>query len=212
MMTLTIIIAALVVLGFLLLAASIRIRGVFDQSEKTVHASYMFVGSLFSFPEKRVFISIAGISLFSFPINSKKKKESESEIEKKAEKERPPKKKKRFRFSDLNIGHLKMAKELIGGTKIRELAIKIRGGFTEPFYTGKMYGYYWAAKGMYPKLMSHIDFKPDFSSGTLIFEGKGLVTLRMFYIFRFVCCLLYDKLKQNFLKKSSIEKKGIDNG
>ena len=210
MMTLTIIIAALVVLGFLLLAASIRIRGVFDQSEKTVHASYMFVGSLFSFPEKRVFISIAGISLFSFPIKSKKKRKTE--IEKETEKEKPKKDKKRFGFSDLNIEYLKMAKELIGGTKIRELTIKIRGGFTEPFYTGKMYGYYWAAKGMYPKLMSHVDFKPDFSSGTLIFEGKGLVTLRMFYIFRFVCCLLYDKLKQNFLKKSSIEKKGIDHG
>ena len=205
MMTLYIIIAVLVVLVCLLMAASIRIRGVFDQSEKTVRASYIFVGSRFSIPEKRVFISLGGINLFDFPIKSKEKKE-------KKEKKEGEKDKKRFRFSDLNIEYLKMAKELIGGTKIRELAIKIRGGFTEPFYTGKMYGYYWAAKGMYPKLMSHVDFKPDFSSGTLIFEGKGLVTLRMFYIFRFVCCLLYDKLKRKFTKKSSREKKGIDHG
>ena len=51
----------------------------------------------------------------------------------------------------------------------------------------------------------HVDFKPDFSSGSLIFEGKGLVTLRMFYIFRFVCSVLYDKLKQKVGNKNKKE-------
>lgn len=200
MMTLFIIIAALIILFVLLMAASIRIRARFDESEKMVAASYTFLKTAFDISEKRIYVSAAGIRLFSFPIKSDEKKEKKAVVPDMAEKEKP--KKKRFSFSDLNMKYLRMAKALIGGTKIRELAIKIRGGFTEPFYTGKMYGYYWAAKGMYPKLMSHVDFKPDFSSGSLIFEGKGLVTLRMFYILKFVCSLLFDRLKNKIGKKS----------
>ncbi|PKK84224.1 MAG: hypothetical protein CVT49_04455 [candidate division Zixibacteria bacterium HGW-Zixibacteria-1] len=196
MMTLLVIIAALIILFCLVLAASIRIRAKFDDSEKTVAAAYIFLKSTYDISSKTVMVSAFGIRLFSFPIKSeKKKKEPAPEVE-----EKKKKKRKRFSFSDIDIKYLKMAKALIGGTKIKELAIKIRGGFTEPFYTGKMYGYYWAAKGMYPKLMSHVDFKPDFSSGTLIFEGKGLVTLRMYYIFRFVCSFLYDRLKHKLSK------------
>ncbi|MEW5923648.1 MAG: DUF2953 domain-containing protein [Candidatus Zixiibacteriota bacterium] len=198
MMTLIIIIAVLLILVVLLLAASIRIRAKFDESEKMVAASYTFLRSLYDVSSKRVYISVFGITLFSFPIKSDEKEKAA--IPEDIEKKKP--KKKRFDFSDINVKYLKMAKALIGGTKIKELAIKIRGGFTEPFYTGKMYGYYWAVKGMYPNLMSHVDFKPDFSSGSLIFEGKGLVTLRMFYILRFVCSLLFDRLKHKIGKKS----------
>jgi len=204
MMTLIIIIAALIIVAALLLAASVRIRAVFDESEKVIRASYTLAGFVYDIPSKRVAVTLAGIRLFTFPISNK----IAQVVLEKGAKEKPS-------FSDLKLEYLKKAKNLVGGTKIRELVIKISGGFTEPFYTGKMYGYYWAAKGMYPNLMSHVDFKPDFSSGSLIFEGKGLVTLRMFYIFRFVCSLLNDKLKQKFWKKYSIkkmEKKGSGHG
>ncbi|MBW1784777.1 MAG: hypothetical protein JRL30_29040 [Deltaproteobacteria bacterium] len=217
MMTLIIIIAALIIVAALLLAASVRIRAVFDESEKVIRASYTLFGSVYDIPSKKVVIMLAGVKLFSFPVTGKDAPDAkkDGEKEKKEKKKKKKKKKRKFSFSDLNIEYLKMAKNLVGGTKIRELVIKISGGFTEPFYTGKMYGYYCAAKGMYPNLMSHVDFKPDFSSGSLIFEGKGLVTLRMIYIFRFVCSLLNDKLKQKFWKKYSIkkmEKKGSGHG
>jgi len=208
MMTLIIIVAALITIAALMLAASIRIRANFDDSEKKIRASYTFVGSDYDILKNQVIVSVAGIRLRSFSLKvgklmekaaAKKEKTVESENKK-------PEKKKKFAFSDLKLEYLKMARDLIGGTKIKELAIKIRGGFTEPFYTGKMCGYYWIARGMYPNLMSHVDFRPDFSSGTLSFEGKGLVTLRMYYILRFVCCLLYDRLKQKFAKNSEQKK------
>lgn len=201
-MAVLIIIACILVLAGIALVTFVGIRLRFSESEKTVAVSYILLGLMMDFSTDKGRLSVAGIPLFRFSLKRSKKKkrvEKQKKSEKAAEKpEKKPKgkkKKKRFRLSDL-----KMARNLIKGIKIRELAVKIRGGLAEPFYTGKMYGYYWAAKGMYPNLMSHVDFRPDFSAGTLTYDGRGLVYLRMFYIFSFVCRILFDRLKQTAKK------------
>ena len=94
----------------------------------------------------------------------------------------------------------------MSGMRIRELSIKIRGGFLEPFYTGKMFAYYCAARGAFPSLMSHVSFQPDFSAEKLEAEGKGLVSLRMYYILRFVFGILVDITKDKVRKLMSVPK------
>ena len=202
-MTILIIILAFLAVFALLLAASVAARVRLAQSEKTVVVSYTVVGFIADLAAKTGRISILGLPLFRINLARKKKKKT---VKESAKKEKP--KKKRFRFSDMRIEYLRMAKKLIGGMRIKELAINIHGGFTEPFYTGKMYAYYRAARGMYPSLISHIDFRPDFSSGSLTIDGKALVSLKMYYIFRFACGLLADKIKEKSNKLFGIRKRG----
>ncbi|UCD94415.1 MAG: hypothetical protein JSU69_11745 [Candidatus Zixiibacteriota bacterium] len=199
MITLIIILAVLAVIA-LLLAASVAARVILAETEKTVAVSYTLFGFRADLAVKTGQVSIAGVPLFRFKLTGKKETKT-----KKKPTEKKEKKKKRFKFSDLKLEYLKMAKGLIGGLRIRELAISIHGGFMEPFYTGKMYAYYWAARGMYPDLISHINFRPDFSAGSLTIDGKALVSLRMFYIFRFACGLLADKIKEKSNKLFGIK-------
>lgn len=205
MITLIIIAAVLVVIA-LLLAASVAARVILAETEKTVAVSYAFLGFRADLAVKTGRVYIVGVPLFRFKLTDKKKKARKEPAKKKE------KKKKRFKFSDMKLEHLKMGKGLIGGLKIKELAINIHGGFMEPFYTGKMYAYYWAARGMYPALASHINFRPDFSAGSLTIDGKALVSLRMFYIFRFVCGLLADKIKEKSNKLFGTKKRGASYG
>jgi hypothetical protein len=211
-MTIAIISALIAILIAVLLIASIRVRARFAEEEKAVSLSYTLLRVRLDFDDLTGRPIIAGFPLPKFSLRRGKKKAAEDKEEKAAKKKEKKKGKKRFKFSDLKIEYLSMAKSLIGGIRFRELELKIRGGFTEPFYTGKMYGYYWAARGMYPNLMSHVDFKPDFSSGSLKIEGKGLVYLRMFYIFRFVCSFLFEKLKDVVRDWFKIKKRGASYG
>ena len=73
MMTLIVIIAAFIIVAALLLAASVKVRAVFDESEKTVRASYTLIGSVFDIPSKKVAIYLFGLRLHSFDITGKKK-------------------------------------------------------------------------------------------------------------------------------------------
>jgi hypothetical protein len=207
MMIILIIVLAILALVAVLLAASVAARVRLAEKEKTVFVAYTLVGFTADLAARTGRISVAGVPFPRFKLTGKKKKKLKKEPDKKK-----GKKKKRFKFSDLKIEYLKMAKNLIGGMRIRELEIDVRGGFMEPFYTGKMYAYYWAARGMYPNLISHVSFKPDFSSGSLDIQGKALVSLRMFYIFRFACGLLADKIKEKSNKLFGIRKRGTSYG
>jgi hypothetical protein len=207
-----ILIAAAVVIGYLMLA-SITARFQYETDEKSAVLSYSLLSFNFNIVQKQGRLFLFRIPVYTFtPGKKKKKKEPKVDKTVKEKPEKKEKKKKRFKLSDLKIEYLRMAKSLIGGIRIRELLIKISGGYREPFYTGKMYAYYWAAKGMYPNLMSHFHFSPDFSSERLNIEGKGLVSIKMFYIFRLFFGLLADKTKEKLNNLFVIRKKGASYG
>lgn len=212
-MSIAIIVApAAIIIGYLLYS-SIIIRLKYKDTEKSVSASYSIVAVTIDLAQLRGWLSLLYVPVYRFDLRKKKKKAAKAA--KKAIKEKSDKKaksKKRFGLSDLKLEYLIMAKELMSGIRIRQLQINISGGYREPFYTGKMFAYYCAARGIYPKLMSHIDFSPNFSSDKLKLEGKGLVSLRMFYIFRFVFGLLADKVKEKLNNLFVIRKKGASYG
>lgn len=205
-MIMLILLAAILVLTALLLAVAIRVRFLFEKSEKSIYVSYTIIGVLIDIASKRGRLALAGIPIYKFDLKREKKKP----VAEKPAKKR--KKKKRFGLSDLKLEYLGMAKSLIGEIGIEELTVNIRGGFLEPFYTGKMYGYYCAAKGIYPSLMSHIDFTPDFSSSSLEFKGQGVAYIRMYYILKFGFGLLADRLKTKTRELFVIRKRGASYG
>jgi len=205
-MTILIIIAGFLFLFGLLLAASIKVRFNFDESEKALRVSYTLMSLMLDFREKKGKVAFAGLPLKKLDLKSRKK--AAPPTEKKLRKGKKAKKKRSFGLSFLKMKYLRMVKPLLSGIRIRKLMVKISGGFMEPFNTGKMYGYYWAARGICPKLMSHVVFRPDFSSEHLAFEGKGLVSLRMFYIFRFVFAILADMTKEKIAGLFVIRKRG----
>ena len=189
-MNILIIITGLIILIGYLLYASVNVRFRYEEAGKIVTMSYTAVGITFDITKRTGRLSLAWIPIYRFDLKKKRKKKKKKKevaaeiVEKKAEKK--VKKKRKFGLSDLKLKYLSMAKALMSGIRIRQLQINISGGYREPFYTGKMFAYYCAARGMYPRLMAHVIFFPDFTSEKLTTEGKGLVSLRMFYIFRFV--------------------------
>jgi len=204
-----IIICAAAILGYLLIT-SIVLRFRYLENDKSASLSYACATVMFDIVQKQGRLFLFRIPVYKFKANKEKEKKTDEIIKKKLEKK--PKRKRRFNLSDLKLEYLRMAKALIGGIRIRELLINISGGYKEPFYTGKMFAYYCAAKGMYPNLMSHLNFSPGFSSEKLNIEGKGLVSIKIFYILRFVCGLLADKVKEKANNFFVIRRKGASYG
>jgi hypothetical protein len=178
-----------------LISASIKIRVRLVESQKTIAVKYTLFQMNLDLQKKTGHVRIAGIEVFRFELAFERKLKEKA---KKPRKELPPvgKERKKFYLTDLKVEYLIRAKSLVGNIRIKELMIKLTGGWLEPFYTGKMFAYYCAAKGMYPSLMSHVEFRPDFSSEKMKIEGKGLVCLRMYHILRLIFGLLADKLKE----------------
>jgi hypothetical protein len=133
---------------------------------------------------------------------------------KKVKKEKGPEelKIKKKKGPDFWFEYLKGARDLVGNIRLEFLNIKIRGGIFDPFYTGKMYAYYWAAKGAFPQLMSHVDFRPDFSSETVQIEGKGVVYLRMYYILKVGFSILAVMIKEKMANLFTFGKRGPSYG
>jgi hypothetical protein len=212
-----IVVPAAIIIGYLLYT-SIIIRLKYKDTEKSVSLSYAIVAVKIDLTQLRGRLFLLHVPVYRFDLRKTKKKKkakAEAKTKAKADKERPdkkPKRKKKFGLSDLKLEYLIMAKELMSGIRIRQLQINISGGYREPFYTGKMFAYYCAARGIYPKLMSHINFSPNFSSDKLKLEGKGLVSLRMFYIFKFVFGVLADKVKEKLNNLFVIRRKGASYG
>ncbi len=174
-MLILLIIFAAAALAAGILIASIKMRFRFSDSEQVVSISYLALGLRLNFSDRSGKFCFNGMKIFGFPLKP-------SSIEEIAKKALLIEKTGRLKLSDIKLEYFKMAGNLISHIRFKELQINIRGGFLEPFYTGKMYGYYWAVKGMYPNLMAHVDFRPDFSSAKLIFEGYGYFYLRLYYI------------------------------
>ncbi len=201
MYILLIIIIILAVIITVLVISAIRIRFTYEESEKTVRVSYTLAGIVLDLAAKRGRFLLAGLPVVRFPLKPK----APTKVLRTIVEPKGMKKDEEFSWKDIRLDYLKRFKSLIGSFRIPELIIKIRGGFKEPFHTGKMYGYYWAMRGIYPNLMSHVDFKPDFSAGSLQVSGKGLVYLRMYDILYFVFTILNglirSKTKRLFNKK-----------
>jgi hypothetical protein len=206
-MVVFIILAVSAILIGYLAVASVKARLVLSEREKTITAAYAVLSFQADIMGRFGRVLIAGIPIHKFKIEGGK-------IEKAVMKAVTEKlaKEKRLRLSDLKIEHLRAAGRFIGHVRIKELLIKISGGLIEPFYTGKMFAYYCAARGIYPILMSHVHFRPDFSSEKLKFEGKGLASIRMFYIFKVGLGLLADRVKDKSKELFIIRKKGSIHG
>jgi len=172
-MTTIIIISSLALIFSLILLAKISGSFIANKDKKRVTGSFMLFSIVLDFVQKSGQIKFWRLTFIRFALGRKKpfpvKIVEDTAV-------------KKFKISNLNLDLLRKAKRLIGYIKINKLIVKIHGGFTEPFYTGKIYGYYWAMKGMFPKLMSHVDFRPDFSSGKLTFDSRGKLSIRLVYI------------------------------
>jgi len=175
---------ALILTGFLF--APIKLKFRFHESEKTIRINYLLARFELDFITFDGGLFVNGWKITRFPI--KKEKKTTPKLERK--------KKKRFGFSGFKLKYIKMAGRLLGHTSINELQIKVQGGFTEPFYTGKIYGYYWMAKGIYPNLMSHVDFRPDFTSGSLAIDSRGYLSMRLIYIVSFLIQIGYELISE----------------
>jgi hypothetical protein len=197
-----VIIILLIAAVFYLMFSSVKLYILLDRTTRLVELSY----TLFKFQAELVGLSgkiyFAGIRIKKFNLTDiKSLGKSESAAEKLPKKEI---KKKSMKFNVLDMGniiyYLKKAYYPIRKIRIKRLDIQITDGFSDPHKTGQLYALYMTARGIFPELMSHISFRPDFAADKIDIKGEGLVKLRIFFILVPVLQILTDKMKE-FIKQ-----------
>ncbi len=190
------------ILIFILLAvicfifSSIKLRLKFNDKIKFIDLSYTLFRFRFLFNDKTGRLYFAGIRIKKFDLMDIITAEKTEEVKK--EKAPKEKKKKPFWTKSPNFNqilyYLKKLSYPIRKIKIKYLNIDISDGFSDPYYTGQLYAIYSTVSGIFPKLMSHIKFWPDFSADSIKISGEGLVKLRIYHILLPVLQLLADKI------------------
>lgn len=207
--------AVLIIIGYLLYTP-LRLRLWLAETEKYVRFSYSIFGVVLDIGSMKLQFFVGRIRVYTFDVKKAGLKKID-EIAKKKRKGRKtekskPGKRKRFELPGFWFEYLKGAWNIVGHIRLDHLDIKISGGIFDPFYTGKFFGYYWAARGAFPRLMSHVQFRPDFSSETLQVEGKGVVYLRLYFILKVVLGLLAVMIKEKLTNLFTIRKRGPSYG
>jgi len=194
MITIISIIIALSVLYFGLSSIVLKLR--FGESIKYIDLSYTLFRLHLLPGDMTGQVYIAGIGLKKFNLlelilPGKHKKKIKEDI--------PIKKKRKFAgVKSLGFGqilcYLEKLYHPIRKIKIKYLNIDISDGFSDPYHTGQLYAIYTTASGIFPKLMSHVNFRPDFSADRIKINGEGLVKLRIYHILLPVLQILTDKI------------------
>jgi hypothetical protein len=196
----------LVLLVAILLASSLRLRFKFNDEVRFVAAGYLFAAVFFDISNWRLTFRLAGIPLKRLPVGKTTRAASEMAVKKRGVAKRW------FRRPQLKWDYAKWILQLLGKVRVRYLKLDISGGFEDPYHTGNATAVYWTAKGMAPKIMSHVNFSPDFGANRMNYKGNGLITLRMYYIIKLVVRLLADLIKTKISSLSILRKKGVSYG
>nr|MBN2278829.1 DUF2953 domain-containing protein [candidate division Zixibacteria bacterium] len=192
----------IIILMFLALVSSIRIRFSLEHAAKKLWVSYTLLGVILDLTTKQGTVTIAKIPLYRFDMKRPT---------------RPEKKKKRkFRFklkpSDFRVAYLEYFRSLLNKIRIDSLDLRVDGGFSDPYNTGRTCAFYWAAKGIFPRLMNHVTFNPDFDREDFDFYGRGNIALRLCHIIRFAGRILFEKLNKKIPQWYIIRRKGESYG
>ncbi len=201
------ILIALALIVIIILISAIRFRFRYDDSEKSIGVSYLIARVGIDFKEKKGAIVILGIPVYRFPLDritgvGREKKEPAAEA-------KPAKPKKRLKFPKFQWSDLRYLIRLFRGLKIKYLELSATGGFGDPYETGKMFGYYAMLQGIFPSIMSHIRFNPDFSKAGLHLKGRGLIYIRVYHLVIFALRVLIIKRRSNLGEKRLLKRKGV---
>lgn len=205
---LTTIFIILVLLIAILLASSLRLRFKFNDEVRFIAAGYIFVAVFFDISNWRLTFRLAGIPVKQLAVGKTAKAKAPSEKPVNNREVR----KRWFQRPQLKWDYAKWILQLLGKVRVRYLKLDISGGFEDPYHTGNATAVYWTAKGIAPKIMSHVDFSPDFGANRMNYKGNGLITVRMYYIIKLVVRLLADLTKTKIGSFSILRKKGVSYG
>lgn len=206
-----IIISVILALILYFCLSSIKLRFRYDDRARDLRVSYAFIKGRADFVDMAAKIYLAGIKVKSFAfadmISSKPKKKPEE-----VKKAKKKKGKRGFAFPKIGFDealyYLKKGRYLLLKIRINYLNIDISDGFADPYYTGQLFAVYSVLMGVCPRLASHINFRPDFSADSIKVRGKGLVSIRMFYILKVVFIILTNKILEYLKIKPLKYKKG----
>ena len=197
-----------------LVLSSVKLRLLYDEPIRRIDISYTVIKFRIDLKDFYGKLYLIGIRIHKFNLRELGKKE------KKATKETKPKIKKKekkafwksvagFDRSLVSYKNLGILRNFIGKIRISYLNVEIKGGFNDPYRTGQAVASYWAAMGMFRRLMSHINFYPDFEADSLEIKGKGVVSLRVIYILVLVIRILTIFVKWKIMNKDNVKKKGL---
>lgn len=197
-----------------LVMSSVRLRVLFDEPTRRIELSYTVIRFRVDLKDLYGKIYLFGIRLFKFnlrELRKKRKKVSKTAKPKIKEKEEKTRRKgiTGFDWSLINASNLGILRRFVGKIRINYLHIEIRGGFDDPYRTGQAVASYWAFKGMFRRIMSHVHFYPDFDAERLEFKGKSVVSIRAFYILVLIIRLLMVFIKLKMTNKDSSKKKEL---
>jgi len=179
-----------------LLLSSIKLRLKFNEKIKFIDLSYTLIRFRLLFNNKSGKIYISGIRVKTFDLLDIFAVKKPKKVAR--EKTTKEKKKKPFWAKSPSLKqilyYLKKLSYPIRKINFKYLNIDISDGFADPYYTGQLYAVYSTVSGIFPMLMSHINFRPDFAADKIKIVGEGVVKLRIFHILLPVLQILTDKI------------------
>ncbi len=198
----------LVALVAIVLTSPLRLKFEFSDDAEFAALAFLFGTVSFDLPKRHLEIRLAGFRIKKIKTGKKAK----AAKAKKVSIEKPKARKRRFKIPKLKFVYARWALQLLRKIHIRYLNLNIAGGFEDPYHTGNAAAIYWTAKGISPRFMSHITFSPEFSSNCLTFNGKGLITIKMYYIVRLILRLLTDIVGTKIRRFFILRTKGVSYG
>jgi len=199
-----IILSILAGLILLFTLSSVRLKFRYNDQSKYLKVSFWFLAVTLYPLAKEGRFSLAGISIKQFNLRSQKTPSSAPAVKKKS--------KSSFTWRSIwEIVREERFRKILTFPKrirIKYLDIDISGGLSNPCQTGIALGAFYALKGMMPKIMRYVSYRPDFLSSRLKFEGKGLVYLRIYHILVLAYYLLMIKVRSYWREKALEKKKG----
>jgi hypothetical protein len=194
-------------IAVILLASSICLKFRYDEKEKWLAVSYIFARFRADFAGKSGIVSLFAIPIKRIQLG--KGKFAGKEIALESKKEKKSKGGSRGILSAFEWNDIQALGGLFKKIRTKNLRLNISGGFGDPFETAKIFSLYTAIAGIFPLVMSHVNFYPDFSNARLQFEGRGLIYIRVLHLTAFLVRFIYRKRKYFLGSMIVTKKKGV---
>ncbi|RME19837.1 MAG: hypothetical protein D6800_13800 [Candidatus Zixiibacteriota bacterium] len=101
---------------------------------------------------------------------------------------------------------------LLRAVRVERLEADIEGGFEEPHLTGQVYGFYQAAYGVAPAVVSRVRYRPDWSGASFDGSAGVAVAIPLYRLFYQTVVLLWELPLRKIVKLAIGTKEGVQDG
>jgi len=209
----------IIILAVVVSLLRLRLKAEISSGERLVAVLVGRSGAVWNFMTGTGEIRLFGWRLKRFPISAEAPSEAGRERE---ATERKPAGEKKVRRRSLRDGLQLLPSVgralwryglgLLQAVTVERLEADIEGGFEEPHLTGQAYGFYQAAYGVAPAVVSRVRYRPDWSGASFAGSAGIAVAIPLYRLMYRTLVLLWELPLRKILKLAIGTKEGVQDG